>query len=268
MPGASLPPAMTKTPLWCAAIALALAVRATGADPDFWEPADPLIRANAAFARGEATAAEALAAPLTTGAGARADACLLLGEIRMSQKRGPEAVELFRQAVRICPGGSGYQVRLGNGILQIIASMPEADRGRLMGEAMGALRRAIEIDPNNSDAYQGLAYLYAAIPEAAGGGYEKAIGAATEMKKRQALDGAITAAMISEQHGKLEAALGFWREALHNYSGDAGLRGCEPRVLASLGRIAEARQCYLKILVDFPDDENAKKALAALPPNP
>ena len=67
---------------------------------------------------------------------------------------------------------------------------------------------------------------------------------------------------------KLEAALGYWREALRNYSGDAGLRECEPRVLASLGRIAEARQCYLKILVDFPDHESAKKALAALPPNP
>ena len=259
---------MKSATLWTALFALAACAGAAGAETDFLEPSDPLVRAHAAFARGDTADAEALVAPLAGGANPRAEACALLGEIRAGQNRIPEAVALFRQAARLRPQSSGYQCRLGNALLQLLGSAPAADQGRLGAEALAALQRAIQLDPENSDAYQGLAQYYAAIPESAGGGYDKAIEAAREMKKRQVLDGAITAAVIAERLNRLEAALGFWREALQNFSGDAGLRECEPRVLAKLGRTAEARRCYQRILVDFPEDESARKALAALPPDP
>jgi tetratricopeptide (TPR) repeat protein len=260
---------MKTTAIWCAVLALA-AVDASAAATDFdsFIQPDPFVQANAAFARGEVSAAEALIAPLTQGGTPRADACALLGEIRMSQNRSNDGVALFQRAAVLSPKNASYQSRLGNALLQSMEEVDESRRGLLAGQALTALQRSVELDPEDCDGYLGLANYYAATPEAAGGGYDKAIQAAGELKKRKPLDGAITAAGIAEQHGRLEAALAFYREALQMFSGSPDLRACEPRVLARLGRTAEARKCYEKILGDFPGWEPARAALAGLPPAP
>jgi tetratricopeptide (TPR) repeat protein len=260
---------MKTTATWCALLALAAVDgHAAATDFDSFVPPDPFVQANAAFARGEAAAAEALVAPLTRGGTPRADACMLLGEIRMSQERPNDALELFQRAVQLSPRNASYHSRLGNALLQSIGKADESRRGSMAGQALAALRRSVELDPEDCDGYLGLANFYAATPEAAGGGYDNAIQAAVELKKRQPLDGAITAAGIAERHGRLETALTFYREALEMFSGSPDLRACEPRVLTRLGRTAEARTCYEGILKDFPGWKPALEALAALPPTP
>jgi tetratricopeptide (TPR) repeat protein len=189
----------------------------------------------------------------------------LLGEIRMSQNRSNDGVALCQRAAILSPKNASYQSRLGNALLQSMEEVEESRRGLLAGQALTALRRSVELDPEDCDGYLGLANFYAAVPEAAGSGYDKAIQAAGELKKRKPLDGAITAAGIAEQHGRLEAALAFYREVLQLFSGSPDLRACEPRILARLGRTAEARKCYEKILEDFPGWEPARAALAGLP---
>ena len=179
---------MKTTAIWCTALLLAtVELSAAGTDFDSFLQPDPFVQANAAFARGEAAAAESIIAPLTQGTAPRADACELLSEIRMSQKRLKEGVELFQRA-------------------------------------------------------------------------------AGELEKRQPLDGAITAASITERLGRLETALASYRKAIQIFSGSPDLLACEPRVLTRLVRTAEARTCYEKILVDFPGWEPARTALAALSP--
>ena len=258
---------MRPTAIWCAMMALATpAAYAATADFDSFVQSDPFVQANAAFARGEVSAAESLTTPLTQGSKPRADACALLGEIRMSQKRSKEGVELFQRAAVLSPKNASYQSRLGNALLQYLGEVGESQRGSLAGQALTALRRSVELDPEDCDGYLGLANFYSATPEAAGGGYDKAIQAAEESKKRQPFDGAITAAGIAEHHGRLEAALAYYREALQLFSDSPDLRACEPRVLARLGRTAEARTYYEKILKDYPGWEPARMALAALPP--
>jgi tetratricopeptide (TPR) repeat protein len=249
---------MKITAIWCAGLVLATVdASAAATDFDSFVQPDPFVQANAAFAHGEVSAAESLIAPLTQGRTPRADACALLGEIRMSQKRSNEGVELFQRAAILSPKNASYQSRLGNALLQSMGEVDESRRSLLAGQALTALRHSVELDPDDCDGYLGLANFYAAAPEAAGGGYDKAIQAAGELKKRQPLDGAITAAGIAESHGRLEAALTFYWEALQLFSGSPDLRACEPRVLTRLGRTVEARTCYEKVLEGFPGWEPA-----------
>jgi tetratricopeptide (TPR) repeat protein len=260
---------MKTTVILCAVIMLAaVELSAAATDFDSFVQPDPFVQANAAFARGEASAAESIIAPLAQGTAPRADACELLGEIRVSQKRLKEGVELFQRAAGLSPRNASYQSRLGNALLQYVGEVDKNQRGLLSSQALAALRRAVELDRDDCDAYLGLANYYAATPEAAGGGYDKAIQAVEELKKRQPFDGAITAAGIAERLGRLEAALAYYREALQMFSDSPDLRACEPRVLARLGRTAEARRCYEKILGDFPGWEPARAALAGLPQAP
>jgi tetratricopeptide (TPR) repeat protein len=177
---------MKITAIWCAGLVLATVdASAAATDFDSFVQPDPFVQANAAFAHGEVSAAESLIAPLTQGRTPRADACALLGEIRMSQKRSNEGVELFQRAAILSPKNASYQSRLGNALLQSMGEVDESRRSLLAGQALTALRHSVELDPDDCDGYLGLANFYAAAPEAAGGGYDKAIQAAGELKKRQ-----------------------------------------------------------------------------------
>ena len=258
--------AMRTIPIFlCAALATGASLRGSDADIDLFGPPDPFVQGNAAFARGEVSAADSFITPLTQGKAPRAGACELLGEIRVAQKRLKEAADLFRQAAILSPKNASYQSRLGNALLQYLGEADESQRNPLAAEALAALKQSVELDPDNTDGYVGLANYYAGAPETAGGGYDKAIHVAEELEKRQPFDGALAAAEIAERCGRLEAALASYRKALQLYSGSPDLRACEPRVLAKLGRTAEARTCYEKILADYPGWEPARQALAALP---
>ena len=157
---------MKTTMILCAAILLAaVELSAAATDFDSFVQPDPFVRANAAFARGEVSAAEALIAPLTQGGTPRADTCALLGEIRMNQNRPNDGVALFQRAAILSPKNASYQSRLGNALLQSMEEVDESRRGLLAGQALTALRRSVELDPEDCDGYLGLANYYAATPE-------------------------------------------------------------------------------------------------------
>ena len=67
---------MKTTAIWCTALMLAtVELSAAGTDFDSFLQPDPFVQANAAFARGEAAAAESIIAPITQGTAPRADSC-------------------------------------------------------------------------------------------------------------------------------------------------------------------------------------------------
>ncbi len=258
-----------RIPLTCLIAAVAAAVvpwlRAAPADADPFEQTDPFVRASAALARGDLAAAEALALPLASGAAPRADVCTLLGEVRLGQKRPWEAIEFFEKAAQLSPKSAICQSRLGTAILESVGQAEPARRGALVGRALAALNRSVELEPDHYDGCLALAHFYAEAPADGGRDFDRAAFFAEKVRKANPFEGTLQLAIIAERQGRLEAALERYRETLRMWDDDPGLLACEARVLANLGRIAEARACYGRILQRFPDWAPGRQALAALP---
>ena len=261
-----------RSPLTCLIAVLATAVVpslwAAPADDDPFAQTDPFVMANAAFSRGDLAAAETLGAPLAAGEAPRADACTLLGEIRLGQKRTREAVEFFQKAAQLKPKDPTCHSRLGTVLLQSVGEADAGERPALAGRALAALRQSVELDPDHYDGNVALAHFYSEFPAAFGGDFGQAAQFAERVRKANGFEGAILLGSIAERQGRLEPALDRYREAIGMWAGAPELCACEARVLARLGRIAEARACYKRIIKDFPGWEPGRQALAALPVAP
>jgi tetratricopeptide (TPR) repeat protein len=227
--------------------------------------ADPLTTASAAFAKGDLAAAEALAEPLAKGDGARAEACALLSDVRLRQKRSKEAIELMERAAKIDPRRPDYQSRLGVAIAQRMGEINFMQQAVLAGRMCAAFKRSVEIDPNHVPGYIGLSRYYQNAPAIAGGSMQKAIVYAEEARKLDAFSGALELGFIAERQGQLDQALGHYLEALCIHPEQAWLHEQRGHVLEELGRPAEARICFEKAIELDPKRESARKALAGLP---
>jgi tetratricopeptide (TPR) repeat protein len=227
--------------------------------------ANPLAAASAALGKGDLTAAETLAAPLTQGETARADACALLGDIRLRQKRVKEAIELLEQAAKIDPATARYQSRLGEAISLRMGEVNFVQQAVLAGRLLAAFKRSVEIDPENVPGYIGLSRYYQNAPAIAGGSMEKAVAYAEEVRKRDVFLGTLESGFIAERRGELEQALGYYEEALSLHPEQAWLHEQTGHVLAKLGRTAGARACFEKAIELDAKRESARQALAALP---
>jgi tetratricopeptide (TPR) repeat protein len=228
-------------------------------------PSGPLAAAIAAFDRGDLANTEALAAPLTQGEGARADACALLGDVRLRQKRVKEAIDLLDRAGKIDPKNPEYQSRLGAAISQRIGEVNFMQQAVLAGRMCAAFKRSVEIDPSHVPGYLGLSRYYQNAPAIAGGSMEKAIAFAEEARKRDAFSGTLELGFIAERQGRLDQALAYFGEALRLHPEQAWLQEKTGHVLAMLGRPIEARACFEKAINLDPKRESARQALGALP---
>jgi Flp pilus assembly protein TadD len=252
----------TRRFLLAAALLVAASMNAEAA------PADPLAAASAAFAKGELDTAETLAAPLAQGDTARAEACALLGEIRLRQKRVKEAVELLEQAGKLDPQKPDYQSRLGSVISMRMGEVNFMQQGSLAGRMLNAFKRSIELNPNHVPGYIGLARYYENAPPIAGGSLEKAASYAEEARKRDAFSGTLELGFIAERQGQAEAALKLFDEALRLRPEQAWLHEQTGRLLVKLGRPIDARARFEQSLQLEPKRESARQALAELPQAP
>ena len=231
-------------------------------------PADPLAAATAALAKGDLAAAETLVGPLAQGDAARADACALLGDVRLRQKRVKEAIDLLEQAGKLDPQKPDYQSRLGMACSIRMGEVNFMQQGMLAGRMLNAFKRSVELDPNHVPGYIGLARYYENAPAIAGGSLEKAAQYAEEARKRDLFSGTVELGFIAERQEQLPAALQRFEEALQLKPGQAWLHEQTGRVLAKLGRPAEARARFEKALELEPKRESAHQALGELPPAP
>jgi tetratricopeptide (TPR) repeat protein len=233
-----------------------------GSDPFAQE--DAFVRAAASFARGDVAGAEALLVPLPTNPEPSANVYILLGDIRVSQKRPDEAVTLFRQAAVRNQKSPTALSRLGTALLAQAAGAGVAEKPRLVAEGLAALHKSLEIDPEHYDGCLTLARYYTDTPPAAGGDYDQAVRYAGMVKNADDMEGTLLLGIAAERFGRLETALERYRELLRIFDGNPRLLANEARVLARLGRTAEAQACYERLLGRFPNFEPARSALAAL----
>src|SRR5438552_874268 len=100
-----------------------------------------------------------------------------------------KAVELFEKAVALKPNNADYHYRLANATLQ--AGMRAGMFGgmSMLPKAKAELERAIQLDPNLIAARFALLEVYVSAPAIAGGSESGALEQATEIRKRDAIDG-------------------------------------------------------------------------------
>jgi tetratricopeptide (TPR) repeat protein len=129
---------------------------------------------------------------LTLSAGAQTNdpqALVQRGRDAITHGEPEKAVEFFEKAVALKPDNADYHYRLANATLQagIRASMFRAMS--MLPRAKAELERAIRLDPNLIAARFALLEVYVSAPAIAGGSEWGALEQATEIRRRDAIDG-------------------------------------------------------------------------------
>jgi tetratricopeptide (TPR) repeat protein len=115
----------------------------------------------------------------------------LITDGKAAMKRGDadQAAKLFEQAVAMKPNSAEYHFQLGT------AYGAQAEKAGMFGgiglakKTKNEFERAVELDPNYFEARMGLINYYLIAPGFLGGGEDKALAQAAEIKKRDALEG-------------------------------------------------------------------------------
>ena len=100
-----------------------------------------------------------------------------------------KAVEFFEKAVALKPNNADYHYRLANATLQAGMRASMFSGMSMLPKAKAELERAIQIDPNLIAARFALLEVYISAPAFAGGSESGALAQATEIRKRDAIDG-------------------------------------------------------------------------------
>ncbi|HSP14301.1 MAG TPA: tetratricopeptide repeat protein [Thermoanaerobaculia bacterium] len=128
------------------------------------------------------------------------------GKQALIQNDAEKAVDLLEQAVDLRPNNSEYHFWLGRAYGTLAQNASIFRQPFLAGKTKTQFERAVELDPNNNDARFGLISFYLIAPSIAGGSEEKAIRQATEIRKRDALDGHRAFARIYSSQKKPDLA--------------------------------------------------------------
>jgi Flp pilus assembly protein TadD len=228
------------------------------------QPAAPVAQAKAAFDQGDLATAEALLAPLATGTTPDAAACHQLALVRQRQKRDADAVALLEQATKLDPTKPDYFSALGIAVDQRMSEVPFIQTPFLASKMKKAFERSIALDPNHLSGLIGLARFYRNAPEIAGGSREKAEEFAQRVLKLNPFLGEIELGNIAEQAEDFAGALTHYEAASQLQPKNAGMHTAAGRMLAKLGRKAEARERLQLALKLDPKRQAAQKALAEL----
>jgi len=228
------------------------------------QPAAPLTQAKAAFDKDDLASVEGLLAPLVTSDKPDAAACHQLALVRQRQKRAAEAVALLEQATKIDPTKPDYFSALGIALSQRMDEVSFIQVPFLAAKMRKAFERSVALDPNHLTGLIGLARFYGNAPEIAGGSREKAEEYSQRVLKLNPFLGEIELGNIAEKADDFAGALTHFEAASQLQPKNAGMHTAAGRMLAKLGRKAEARERLQLALKLDPQRPAAKKALAEL----
>ena len=151
----------------------------------------------------EARAAyEKIAAAEPKNAGAR----YFLGVLALRRSDTDEAIRQLEQATILAPTNSEYFAELGGAYGNAAGKAGMLAQMGLAKKCQAALQKAVELDPANLGARNGLLNYYRQAPALMGGGVGKAYEQAEEIRKRDALMGASVYAQLYLSEKKYDQA--------------------------------------------------------------
>ena len=118
-----------------------------------------------------------------------ARAAFYLGRIAGHQRGLDEAIRWFKKAVDLEPTSSAHHMWLGDAYASKAQRAGVFEKPFLSRSIRKEIEKAVELDPSNLDARQGLVQFYVMAPGILGGSAQKAKEQAAEMAKRDAVRG-------------------------------------------------------------------------------
>ena len=129
-----------------------------------------------------------------------------LGRDAIAHGDADKAIECFEKAVALKPNDARYHYQLAAAYGQSAVTASMFSRMSIAGKAKGEYQRAIELDSNYLPARMALLEFDLLAPAVMGGSEEAAIDQATEIRKRDAIEGHRAFARIDVAANKLDLA--------------------------------------------------------------
>jgi len=164
-----------------------------------------------------------------------AEAAFYLGRAWLGLRKTGEATQWLEKATALAPGRSDYFDWLGKayGLAAVQASV--FAKPGLAGKTREAWEKAVALDPNNLDARADLMQYDLQAPGFLGGGVDKAREQAAEIRKRDAVRGALAYGTIAFVQKDLAGGEKILQEALQKAP-------AEPRLRLALGALYQSQE--------------------------
>lgn len=213
---------------------------------------------------GDWTASETTLSALANGSPTDIEACVLLVEHCLAEKRNKEAVAFAEKAAEAGPDNAGLQSLLGRALSQRINDLTFIRQGFVAPRMRRAFQRSVDLDPKHLPGLFGLANYYLYSPAIAGGDKEKADEYAARAEALAPFDGAVLRAQIRERQEKWAEAAEFFAKAAAIQPQNAWAQLQLGNALAKSGAADAARTAFESALKIQPDYAEAKQAIADL----
>jgi tetratricopeptide (TPR) repeat protein len=250
-------------------------------------------------------AAQAALEKIASAEPQNAEALFHLGVLAEKRSENELAIRHLEQAVALEPSNAKYVLELGGAYGTAAKKAPLLSKMTWAKKCVAALEKAVQLEPDNLTARNGLVTYYREAPTYVGGGMSKAYAEGEEIRKRDPIMGAAVLGQLYLSEHKVDSAFEIYREALkaapdnygllygvgrasaqtgkHIAEGETALRRCleltpgkgdqgHAAVHWRLGHLAEkqgnltaARAAYEAALVSHPGFEEARESLAKLP---
>lgn len=188
-------------------IVTALAGHATTRSPEFQTAVE-------LYNQRKGTEAKAAFEKLTITDVKNAEAWHFLGLLALRADEQEAAVKHHEKAVALDPTNSNYHLRLGDAYGRSAQKAGLFSKMGLAGKCRTAYEKAVELDPKSLDARLSLMSYYQQAPGIAGGGIDKALTQAQEIKKLDAARGRFAFATLYVSDKKYDQAFAEFEEVL------------------------------------------------------
>jgi tetratricopeptide (TPR) repeat protein len=149
-----------------------------------------------------------------------AQAPYYLGRLAMRARDADSAVKHFERAIALEPRNALYHLELGGAYGNKAQNAGLFGKASLAGKARNALEKAVEIDPRNIEARNGLVQFYSQAPALIGGGLDKAHAQADEIIKLDPARGRLVKAGLFAREKKFDDAFALYEDALRSAPDD------------------------------------------------
>jgi tetratricopeptide (TPR) repeat protein len=177
-----------------------------------------------------------------------ADIQFYLGRLALQRDDHEKAVSYLEKAIALAPNDSRMHHRLGDAYGLSAQKAGLFSKMGLAGKCRAEYEKAVELDPRNIDARASLMSYYQQAPGIAGGGLDKALVQAQEIKKLDAARGRFAVATVYAADKKFDQAFVEFEEVLKSNPDDYPALFQTGRLAAISGQrldrgLAVLRQC-------------------------
>jgi tetratricopeptide (TPR) repeat protein len=206
----------------------------------------PEESALALFHAKDYSAAQTAFEKIATAEPQNADVQFYLGVL--AEKRGETdvAIQHLEQATTLAPTNSNYSLELGGAYGTAAQKAGLLSKMSWAKKCVTALEKAVQLDPENLDARNGLVSYYREAPSFLGGGISKAYEQAEEIRKRDPIMGAAVLGQIYLSEKKIDQAFATYEEALKTAPNNYGLLYGIGRAAAQTGQNLERGEQTLR----------------------